>query len=444
MNFHQSPSLLPRRSRRAAACLAALLLAGVAGAQQPMTIDQLFLQLDSGNRTLLARQSAVEAATHGVSEAKSQRLPDINASLSASYNGNVVLTDRDLSNVHGYSSPHLGNSFALEAQQTVYSGGALSAGIRMAELSRDMSQTTLELSRTQQRFLALGQFLDLFKIDNQLKVYASNIALTRQLIADIESKREQGMALRNDVTRYELQMENLLLGERRLRDQRAILNYQLCHTLGIDEVQITPDSASITRPLPTTEEADWQHRAALTAPSVRLSQLGCLMAEQQLRLAKSELLPKVALFAGDTFNGPFTYDIPPIDKNVNVFYVGIGVKYSLSSLFKANKGVRRATVQLSESRRELDVASERLSNDMQQAHTLYLQAYADLATQRKSVELARQNYQVMNERYLNQLALVTDMVDASNAKLNAELLETNALTSITYAYYRMLFVSGEI
>lgn len=422
----------------------ALLSAGMVQAQRTLTIDQMFSLLDQGNRTLMARQSAVEAATHGISEAKSQRLPDIDVSVSASYNGNVVLTDRDFSNAHGYSSPHFGNSFALEAQQTVYSGGALSAGIRMAELNRDLSETTLDLSRTQQRFMALGQFLDLFKIDNQLKVYTSNIALTRQLIADIESKREQGMALRNDVTRYELQMQNLLLGERKLTDQRAILNHQLCQTLGIDEVQIVPDSASVTPSLPTDEEASWQQRASIGAPSVRLSQLGCLMAEQQLRLAKSQMLPKVALFAGDTFNGPFTYDIPPIDKNVNVFYVGIGVKYSLSSLFKANKSVRRATTELTESRQQLDVAAERVNNDMQQAHTLYLQAYADLTTQQKSVELARQNYAVMNDRYLNQLALVTDMIDASNTKLNAELLETNALTNITYAYYRMLFVSGDI
>ena len=74
----------------------------------------------------------------------------------------------------------------------------------------------------------------------------------------------------------------------------------------------------------------------------------------------------------------------------------------------------------------------------------YEQTYVELETQRKSVELARQNYEVMNDRYLNQLALVTDMVDASNLKLNAELSEVDARINIAYAYYRMKFIAGEI
>ena len=52
-----------------------------------------------------------------------------------------------------------------------------------------------------------------------------------------------------------------------------------------------------------------------------------------------------------------------------------------------------------------------VDNQVQQAWTLWQQTYADLDTQRKSVELARQNYQVVNDRYLNQLALITDMLD---------------------------------
>ena len=52
--------------------------------------------------------------------------------------------------------------------------------------------------------------------------------------------------------------------------------------------------------------------------------------------------PKVALVAADNFNGPFTYDIPPIDKNFNFWYVGVGVKYPISSLFKQTKKVQQA------------------------------------------------------------------------------------------------------
>ena len=43
------------------------------------------------------------------------------------------------------------------------------------------------------------------------------------------------MALKNDITRYELQMESLKLGLTALRNNRSILNHQLCNTLGMNQ-----------------------------------------------------------------------------------------------------------------------------------------------------------------------------------------------------------------
>lgn len=68
----------------------------------------------------------------------------------------------------------------------------------------------------------------------------------------------------------------------------------------------------------------------------------------------------------------------------------------------------------------------------------------ELRTQQKSVELANQNFQVVQNRYANQLALITDMIDASNVKLNAELQEVNAQINIAYTYYNVKYVTGKI
>jgi hypothetical protein len=110
----------------------------------------------------------VEAANLGIESAKSKRLPDLDASLSFSYIGNALLTDRNFSNVHGLKSPHVGNNFALQAQQVVYAGGAINAGIKLAELGKLQAEVGVKLTRQQARFIALGQYLDLYKIDNRI------------------------------------------------------------------------------------------------------------------------------------------------------------------------------------------------------------------------------------------------------------------------------------
>ena len=434
--------------------LLSLSIASLAAAQTPhytaLTIEELFAMVDAGNASLRQQQAGIEVADRAVDVAKSERLPDISASVSVSYNGNILMTDRNFSNAQGFSSPHFGNSFSLQAQQMVYTGGAVTGAIRLSEVQLRQAEQGYAATQDSQRFVALGLYLDLLKSDNAIQVYESNIALTQRLIDDIESKYEQGMALRNDVTRYELQMQTLTLALRKTQDQRAILNYQLCNALGIEYTEITPDR-TITDSIPTTGDGSegyaltaWQTATYATSPLLRQSALGIDAAEARLKIAKSELLPKVAIFAADNFSGPYTYDIPPIDNNINVWYVGVGVSYSLSALFKSNKSVRHARSAVQLSRRQHAVTTEQMDNDVQQAYTLYRQAYVELATQRKSVQLAAENYDVVNNRYLEQLALITDMIDASDTKLDAELKEVDARVNIIFALYKLRYLAGTI
>ena len=205
-----------------------------------------------------------------------------------------------------------------------------------------------------------------------------------------------------------------------------------------------PDTTIVRQVMTHDDRQHWLQTALASSPQMEQSALSTRIAEQQLRLARSELLPKVALVAADNFSGPFTYDIPPLDKNINYWYVGIGLKYNLSSLFKQNKKIRQAKTGVLRSQQHWRVVAESLDNQVQQAWTLWQQTYADLDTQRKSVQLARQNYQVVNDRYLNQLALITDMLDASNIRLNAELQEVDARINIIYAYYKLQYIAGTL
>ncbi len=148
--------------------------------------------------------------------------------------------------------------------------------------------------------------------------------------------------------------------------------------------------------------------------------------------------------AADNFDGPITFEVPPINKNLNYWYVGIGVKYEISSLFKSKTKIKQSLLALRQSQEEHNVNIDKVENDVQAAYTYYMQSYVELNTQKKSVMLAQQNYDIINNRYLNQLALVTDMVDAENIKLSAELQEVNAKIGIVYAYYKMRFVTGKI
>ena len=410
-----------------------------------MSMNELFELIGQNNKSIKASRSAAAAAIEGIKAAKSERLPDVNVQLSASYIGNAIMMDRDFSDWQYLDSPHWGNQFVVDAQQTIYTGGAITAGIKLAELGANQADIRVTQNVQDQRFIALSQYLELEKITHRERVLESNINLTQKLIDNIKEKQRQGVALKNDITRYELQMENLKLNRTKLQNNRKILNHQLCNTIGIstdEEIVPTDDIAGVI--FNKEGEEHWQTAALGVNPQLAMAGVNEQMAKQRVKLAKSDMLPKVAVVAQNNFNGPITFELPPIDKNLNIWYVGIGVQYSLSSLFKSNKKILQAKLQSQAATEQKAVAAELLNNQIQAAYTNYLQSYVELETQQKSVQLAQENYQVVNDRYLNQLALITDMLDASNMKLDAELSEVDARINIAYAYYKMKYTAGNL
>ena len=57
------------------------------------------------------------------------------------------------------------------------------------------------------------------------------------------------------------------------------------------------------------------------------------------------------------------------------------------------------------------------------------------------MELADENYSVVRNRYANDLALLTDMLDASNTKLSAEMALVNARIQMLYNYYKLKYLT---
>lgn len=407
-----------------------------------LSITDIFERIESDNRTMIVLRSEQEAAEEGIKAAKNAIYPEISAEVNVSYIGDAFTTDRDFSNFTVAQSPHFGNGFTLDVQQVIYAGGAVKAGVRLAQNQSTMTLAQTEKSRQDLRLLSVGQYLDLYRIANNIKVYEENISLTRKLIEEIRVRREQGLALANDVTRYELRLEMLRLELVRLRNTEKILNYRLCNTLCLPSSTVIKPVLDEVEDIRSVSFVSWQSIATQFSPELKMSDLNAEMASDQLALVRSEMLPKVALVAHESFNGPITFEVPPIDKNLNIWYVGVGVKYNLSSLYKSSRKVRQSEVQMRLARERETVAEENLKNDVYQAYMDYEQAYVELDTRRKSLQLADENYGRVYDRYVEQLALITDMLDAFNMKLDAELGVSEAKAEILYRQCKLKYAAG--
>lgn len=413
--------------------------------RQVLPIDEMFSLADQNSKSLRPGATGIQEAEENVKVAKNARFPDIHVSLSFSYLGNGRMIDRDFSHGTNAPMPHFGNNFAIEASQAIYAGGAITNGIALTRLQEENARLNLKASRDNIRFQLVGYYLDLFKQQNIARVYEKNIDLTRQILGDLQAKGEEGIVLKNDITRYELLLSNLELALTQIRNGITILNNNLTTTLGLSNtIQLQPDSTLLSKVLPVEDEDSWTTSAFNYSPGLQQLSVAVRMSKLQDKIVRSERLPEIGLFAGNNFDGPVLIEVPPIDKNFNYWFVGVGIKYNFSSLYKTNKELNRSKFTMRRQIEQYEDAKEQTELAVKANYIKYMESYVELNTQQKSVELANQNYDVVSNRYKNDMALITDMLDASNSKLAAEVQLVNAQINIVFNYYKLLYISGTL
>ncbi|MDE7335777.1 MAG: TolC family protein, partial [Muribaculaceae bacterium] len=317
--------------------------------------------------------------------------------------------------------------------------------IELAELKSTAARYAADFQRDNIRFQLAGFYLDIYKCRNLRDVVEANIAAARKVLKDMQARYEQGTALQNDITRYELLVSNLELQLVKIDNTIAILNDNLVTTAGLpDGTVIVPDSTILDRSLPKDGAGWWQGEAEAHSPSLSMARSGLEISRKAESLVKSERLPKIGLQAGWSLDGPILVEVPPINRNLSYWFVGVGVSYNISSLYKSNKSLAKSRIATQRAREEYDAARENVMLAVNADHVRYLEAYEELKTQQKSVELAERNYRTTSTRYSADMALITDMLDAANAKLDAEQSLVNARINIIYYYYKLLFTSGKI
>lgn len=210
------------------------------------------------------------------------------------------------------------------------------------------------------------------------------------------------------------------------------------------DTEILPDTTLLSSNMPKPGEAEFQDIAYKNSPILNKNRLALDMLSKKEKVIKSGYMPQISIIAGDNLKGPITYEIPVLDNNINTWYVGVGLKFNIGNIYKLPKDLSRLRSSVEQSHNELASAEESVSLDVNAAYTRYLDSFELLKTQEKSLQLACENYDVIANRYANDLVLVTDLVDADNLRLSAEVQYVNAQINVIYNYYKLIYSTGSL
>ena len=395
-------------------------------------------QLKITKRNLLNAKQQVEIS-------KSDRLPALGADLSYGYLSNANSWSPSFSDHRTSLIPHHFTAFSVQASQVVFKGGEIENTIKKSALLEQVASLSDEKNVQDVKLLVSAKYLDIYRLISQQRIYENNILLTQKRLKNVLTMQKQGMVTQNDVLRTDLTISDLQLALRRTGNDIVILNKQLNVVTGLpDSILLVPDSLLLTEDHEGKRMADYLKLAENSNQDLKISALYNRIAETNIKLLGSDRSPQVFLYARSNIQRPFTSVVPAIDVYSNVWQAGIGLHYNISSIYQARKRIRSGEIELQLSHDRETLEQQNLGVEINAAFIKYNEAKEDLLTLTKDLRSAEENYRVVEKKYFNQLALLTDMIDAANTKIESELKVTTAQINVVYTYCQLLHIAGTL
>ncbi len=409
-----------------------------------MTANEVAELAVQNHQQLKVSAQNIDIAKQNTNVAKLQKLPTITASTSQFYLGDAVAIDKDFSNSINIPMPHYGSSYAVQATQLIFKGGLVNKSIELAGLREQLSKLDLEKNKQDVKFLVISNYLDVYKILNQQEVFQNNKRLAQERLKNVQKFYQQGMVTRNEVIRGELAIKNLDQGILTLVNNKKILNYNLNIALGLPtDTEIIPIETLGNKEAGIGMEY-YINLAHESNPLMKSAKTNIDVADKNIEIIKTDKMPTVAGFGGYTLQRPITTRNPVLDMYSGGWQTGVSLSYNIDNLYKTKEKVKLGELQKTQANDAMTLTQQNIDMTVNAAYVKYQESIQQADILNDAKRLAEENYKITEAKYLNQLAVQAEMIDAQNQKLQSELDYANAEINVLYQYYNLLKSTGTL
>jgi outer membrane protein TolC len=122
--------------------------------------------------------------------------------------------------------------------------------------------------------------------------------------------------------------------------------------------------------------------------------------------------------------------------------VGVEAVFNISGLYKNKTRVGLAKKKADAANAQTKVVANKMQDKIVKQYKQYEEIRDSFAVTDKAEALAEENYRLVKLQYLNQLVVLTEMVDADNALLQAKYNKISVRIDAAMKYYEMLHTAG--
>lgn len=378
---------------------------------------------------------------------KNEKLPNVNFHTGFGVRSNLRQYEDGLfSPSTKYKVPRVKYDFTLSANIPIYMGGKLNNEVDKASIETEIAQLSTRKNQRELRMQIITAYLQALHLQEQQKLISDKMREDSIVIKQTKTLKKNGLVTYNEVLRTELQLSNHKMSFTELENEIAILEHEVKTILAIPEKnEVHLDTQEL---FTETDHIGLVDEMILEAneknESLQIAKDDLTLKELDKKITKANVLPTISAGAEYGLNYPNMMFFPPQKYLNRIGMVGVNVSIPLSNFFKNKQKMQMADENISIAKLQIEDKQNQIKHDVFASNKRLEEAIEKIEIAEQAINQAKENYRIVKTKYINKLSLITELIDADNAFLEAESNLISLQINKQLKYYQLQYTLGNL
>ena len=328
----------------------------------------------------------------------------------------------------------------LSATQPIFMGGKIVSAYKMAKIGQELSHISQSLTNAEVIYQTDNAYWSLLKVQEMVVAAKKYEEVVIQLLQDIENAFDVGMKSRNDLLKVKVKLNEAQLNLRRTENGVTLARMNLCHMLGLSlfEDITVADNQLTAEPLTLPIVSD-----VLLRPEYRMLSKNLDLKHQEIRLTRSDYLPKVGVVVGYDYIDALKLNNSPLVKGGT-----LSALFSVSiPIFQWGEGLNKVRSKRAEERiahLQRDDASEKMLLEMTMAINQVDESKLEVEMTAEALAQAEENLTTSSEQFEVGLETLAEHLEAQTLWQRAWAQHIQAKADLRLNETHYLKASGQL
>lgn len=411
-----------------------------------LNIDQVWDKAAAKNKSVQIQQLRVDGSKEEILDAKAERLPELTAMGEYARVSNMPVYKNGLFHIpEQFEVVHTSYRVGGEGYLNLYNGNKTNNNISRQEIIYKIRSEQKNMTLSEIKVQAAAYFLDLHRSQIFRTLMQANISDQQKQLTQIRQLQHNGVVLKSDVLRAELQLSRQQLTLTQIENDIAIANQKLDILMGEpDEMQVVPIDIPDVEKLPQKSYEEYLAMAVSNSYQNKISEQETNLRRLQLKDIRGNVSPKLGLFANYAYSYPQVQFYPYSIALYGVGLAGIRATFPIDAFYHNRHKEKAAEIELKQQEIEHHNTQDIIRQKVKEAYLRYEEALTRIRVAQTNIQQATESSRIVSNTYFNQLSLVTELLESNTQLLQSRFDLAAAQIAAQLQYYQLQNVIGNL